>query len=126
MDPTQLAQLVFHLAAAKKSFDEQFSKVKRDVDIEIDKMRGEFETVVDETLLPRMVLYSSEFMDLIKADQKTQNAFLKQLEKGLGLTPKQPKATTETREDTINKARNRQLSAEKMYQKMISKKGLNF
>ena len=126
MDATQLAQLVFHLVAAKKSFDEQFSKVKRDVDIEIDKYRSEFETVVDETILPRMVLHSSEFMTLIKADHKTQTAWLKQLEKGLGLTPKQPKATTATREETINKARNRQLSAEQMYQKMISKKGLNF
>ena len=126
MDATQLAHVVFHLAAAKKRLDREFSKIKREVDIEIDKYRSEFETVVDETLLPRMVLHSSEFMALIKADHKTQTAWLKQLEKGLGLTPKQPKATTETREETVNKARNRQLSAEKMYQKMISKKGLNF
>lgn len=126
MDATQLAQLLFKLKAADNALTLAFNAIKQTVDVGIYETRTSMESILDTVIFPGLVLKSNDFMALIKADKKTQDVWLKQFEKGLGLSPKRAKETKETREDTVNKARGRQPSAEQMYQKMISKKGLNF
>ena len=126
MDAATIARLAFHLKKTENKLDNAAANVKHSVDTDIENLRDTFQKLIDQKMLPQLVLHDKDFMVLIKADKKTQDAWLKQFEKALGLSPKQPKATTETREETMNKARGRQPSAEQMYQKMISKKGLNF
>lgn len=125
MDASQLAHIVFYMAKVKKQLDQDFNKIKHDVDIQLSEWQRAYENMVDTIALPKMVLMD-RFVAIIKADKKTQDTWLKQLEKGLGLSPKGTKKTTETTAETVNKVRGRLPSSEKMYQKMISKKGLNF